>query len=84
MRHDCNLKRCGSPRRLTGRCRLHLTLGLETMVSGLPAGSACHITKTSKGTREVEEFEYTMECDDQVPAGEELEAKSEVEPTPAG
>ena len=53
--------------------------GLETMVSGLPAGSACHITKTSKGTREVEEFEYTMECDDQVPAGEELEAKSTVE-----
>ncbi|KKL78838.1 hypothetical protein LCGC14_2020770, partial [marine sediment metagenome] len=30
-----------------------------------PAGSACHITKTSKGTREVEEFEYTMECDDE-------------------
>ncbi|KKK89083.1 hypothetical protein LCGC14_2736710, partial [marine sediment metagenome] len=40
--------------------------------------SACHITKTSKGVREVEEFEYKMECDDE-PAGEELEAKSEVE-----
>ena len=41
--------------------------GLDVLVSGLPAGSACHITKTSKGTREVEEFEYTMECDDQEP-----------------
>jgi len=58
--------------------------GLDVLVSGLPAGSACHITKTSKGKREIEEFEYTMECDDdEVPAGEELEAKSEVEPTPA-
>ncbi|KKK48259.1 hypothetical protein LCGC14_3146910, partial [marine sediment metagenome] len=28
---------------------------------------ACHITKTSKGKREVEEFEYAMECDDQEP-----------------
>jgi len=41
--------------------------GLDVVISGLPAGSACHITKTSKGKREVEEFEYAMECDDQEP-----------------
>jgi len=58
--------------------------GLEVTVSGLPAGSACHITKTSKGVREVEEFEYKMECDDEA-AGEELEAKAveETEPSEA-
>lgn len=43
--------------------------GFDVVVSGLPAGSACHITKTSKGVREVEEFEYEMVCDDdKVPA----------------
>ena len=52
--------------------------GLDVKVSGLPAGSACHITKTSKGVREVEDFEYKMKCDDEQP-GEELEAKSEIE-----
>ncbi len=37
--------------------------GLDVLISGLPAGSACHITKTFKGKREVEEFEYSMVCD---------------------
>lgn len=59
--------------------------GLGVLVSGLPAGSACHITKTIKGKREIEEFEYTMECDDEAPGGEELEAKAveETEPSEA-
>ncbi len=58
--------------------------GLEVVVSGLPAGSACHITKTSKGVREVEEFEYKMECDDEAPhGGEELEAKAVEETEPS-
>ncbi len=39
--------------------------GLEITVGRLPAGSACHITKVSKGKREVEEFEYKMVCDDE-------------------
>ena len=40
--------------------------GLTVDVGGLPAGSACHITKTVKGTRTVEDVEYTMVCDDEV------------------
>ena len=39
--------------------------GLDVTVGGLPAGSACHISKVSKGKREVEEFEYKMVCDDE-------------------
>ncbi len=47
--------------------------GLHVTFSGLPAGSACHITKTLKGTRTVEDYEYEMVCDDEVREGEELE-----------
>ena len=38
--------------------------GLEVTIGGLPAGSACHITKKVKGTRVVEDVEYVMVCDD--------------------
>lgn len=47
--------------------------GLWVTIQGLPAGSACHITKTLKGTREIEDFEYTMVCDDE-PVEEEVPA----------
>jgi len=39
--------------------------GLAVTVSGLPAGSACRITKKVKGTRVVEDVEYEMVCDDE-------------------
>ncbi|KKL57523.1 hypothetical protein LCGC14_2234610, partial [marine sediment metagenome] len=56
----------------TGLIRYEFTLAglpgfedsLEITIGRLPAGSACHITKVSKGKREVEEFEYKMVCDD--------------------
>ncbi len=38
--------------------------GLRVNIAGLPPGSACHITKISKGKKVVEEFEYKMDCDD--------------------
>ena len=38
--------------------------GLEVTIGGLPAGSACKIIKTVKGTRVVEDVEYEMVCDD--------------------
>ena len=39
--------------------------GLSFEVSGLPAGSACHITKVVTGYRMKEEAEYEMVCDDE-------------------
>jgi len=53
--------------------------GLDVLVSGLPPGSACHITKTPKGVREVEQFEYTMECDDEAPGISPEERAEEAE-----
>ncbi len=41
--------------------------GLTVIVNGLPAGSACHITKKVTGTRVVEDVEYEMVCDDEPP-----------------
>ncbi|KKL87947.1 hypothetical protein LCGC14_1929660 [marine sediment metagenome] len=38
--------------------------GLDVNIGGLPAGSACRIIKTVKGSRIVEEVEYQMVCDD--------------------
>ena len=39
--------------------------GLRVSIGGLPAGSACHITKKVTGTRVVEDVEYEMVCDDE-------------------
>ncbi len=39
--------------------------GLRVAINGLPAGSACHVTKKVKGTRVVEDVEYEMVCDDE-------------------
>lgn len=39
--------------------------GLTIVISGLPAGSACRITKKVTGTRVVENVEYEMVCDDE-------------------
>ena len=55
---------------------------LDMTISGLPAGSACRITKKVTGTKVVDVVEYEMECDDDPPSEqphtrEELEAKGE-------
>ena len=42
--------------------------GLTVIVSGLPAGSACHVTKKVTGTHVVEDVEYEMVCDDETVA----------------
>ncbi len=38
--------------------------GLTVIFNGLPAGSACQVTKKVTGTRVVEDVEYEMVCDD--------------------
>ncbi len=39
--------------------------GLDVTVSGIPAGSACRIVKKVTANRMVQDFEYTMECDEE-------------------
>ncbi len=43
--------------------------GLDIKVGGIPAGSACRIVKKVTANRMVQDFEYTMECDEPVAVG---------------
>ena len=53
--------------------------GLRVTITGLPAGSACHVIKKVTGSKVVEDVEYEMVCDDDEPGISPEERAEEAE-----